>query len=123
MSIPIGVAVLFVKVTVCGAEVERIPILVGGKLRAIVEAVKPDGTVRRTLKSAGVSESVGWNGAAAGTRAKSDAVFIVGLFARFCRAVTEFVGAAIPVGVVSANRLPHAELSPATPPAESTRSS
>src|ERR1700730_3290845 len=67
---PTGVPVLLVNVTVCGGEAgpEPKPTRVAGKSSSAVDAVKPDGTVRRTLRSGGVCGCVGWNGAPGVTR-------------------------------------------------------
>jgi hypothetical protein len=66
VSIPTGAAVLLVKVTVSGAEVVKI--LVAGKFRTVVDTVKPDDTVRWTLRSGGVCGCTGWNGEVGVTR-------------------------------------------------------
>jgi hypothetical protein len=60
--IPTGAAVLLVKVTVRGVEIE--PSLVAGKFRTVVDTVKPDDdTMRLTLRSGGAWGCIGWNGA------------------------------------------------------------
>ena len=52
MSIPTGAAVLFVKVTTCETCVELRR--VGAKSSSVGDAVKPEVTARRTLRSGGV---------------------------------------------------------------------
>jgi hypothetical protein len=48
-------------------------------------------------------------------------MFAVGLLAMFLPAPITFAGAASPTGVAAANRVPHVEPSPTTPPAVSTQ--
>jgi hypothetical protein len=63
ISIPTGLAVLLVKVTIKGAEVVKF--LVEGKFNVEGDTVKPEPevTVRLTLRSGGTCGWMGWNGA------------------------------------------------------------
>src|ERR1035438_2987434 len=98
--------------------VESVSVTNTGEPYVPVPVEKPGVAAIGSIGSAqldGATLSTGWNGVTAPARANSAAAFCVGLLMMFSIAPNVFVGATPPT-VVRLNRLPQAELSPATPP-------
>src|SRR5581483_5780557 len=110
---------VFCRVTVTGCE--EVLTAVSGKLMeegVISRLVVAAGGMRTMRKSDGAAVRVGWKGGVGGVRAKSAAVFCVGLLARLRSAAMVLVGAGLGEMVVRVKSWPQREPSPAAPPVE-----